>query len=105
MTIADQIYALVKTLPPAQAEEILNFAEFIRNKHLNTNQNINNGSFDPETGNFSFLFNPRKQKWKANFIFSEVVIIGLTPEGRTTIKLLQMNSEERLAERRKLRLK
>ncbi|MDB9460043.1 DUF2281 domain-containing protein, partial [Dolichospermum circinale CS-545/17] len=42
MTIADQIYALVKTLPPAQAEEILNFAEFIRNKHLNTNQNINN---------------------------------------------------------------
>ncbi|MFO0409000.1 MAG: DUF2281 domain-containing protein, partial [Dolichospermum sp.] len=29
-------------LPPAQAEEILNFAEFIRNKHLNTNQNINN---------------------------------------------------------------
>jgi hypothetical protein len=63
------------------------------------------GSFDPETGNFSFLFNPRKQKWKANFIFSEVVIIGLTPEGRTTIKLLQMNSEERLAERRKLRLK
>ena len=63
------------------------------------------GSFDPETGNFSFLFNPRKQKWKANFIFSEVVIIGLTPEGRTIIKLLQMNSEERLAERRKLRLK
>ncbi|MFM5888955.1 MAG: DUF2281 domain-containing protein [Dolichospermum sp.] len=42
MTIADQIYALVKTLPPVQAEEILNFAEFIRNKHLNTNQNINN---------------------------------------------------------------
>ncbi|MBE9219506.1 DUF2281 domain-containing protein [Dolichospermum flos-aquae] len=42
MTIAEQIYAIVKTLPPAQAEEILNFAEFIRNKHLNTNQNINN---------------------------------------------------------------
>lgn len=38
MTIAEQIYALVKNLPPAQAEEILNFAEFIRNKHLNTNQ-------------------------------------------------------------------
>jgi hypothetical protein len=38
-------------------------------------------------------------------MFSEVVIIGLTPEGITTIKLLQMNGEERLAERRKLRLK
>lgn len=36
-------------------------------------------------------------------MFSEVVIIGLTPEGRTTVKLLQMNSEERLKERKKLR--
>lgn len=61
------------------------------------------GSFDPETGNFSFLFNPRKQEWKLHFMFSEVMIIGLTPEGRTTVKLLQINSEERLAERKKLR--
>jgi hypothetical protein len=62
------------------------------------------GSFDPETRNFSFLFNPRNQEWKSHFIFSEVLIVGLTPEGRTTVKLLQMNSEERLAERQKLRL-
>ena len=60
------------------------------------------GSFDPETGNFSFLFNPRKQEWKLHFKFSEVMIVGLTPEGRTTVKLLQMNKEERLAERKKL---
>ncbi len=63
------------------------------------------GSFDPETGNFSFLFNPRNQEWKSHFIFSEVVMVGLTAEGRTTVKLLQINSEERLAERRKLRSK
>ncbi|HLP91671.1 MAG TPA: DUF2281 domain-containing protein [Nostocaceae cyanobacterium] len=44
MTIAEQIYELVKNLPPAQAEEILNFAEFIRNKHLNTNQITNNST-------------------------------------------------------------
>ena len=62
------------------------------------------GSFDPETGYFSFLFNPRNQEWKSHFIFSEVVVVGLTAEGRTTVKLLQINSEERLAERRKLRL-
>jgi hypothetical protein len=62
------------------------------------------GSFDPETRNFSFLFNPRNQEWKSHFIFAEVLIVGLTPEGRTTVKLLQMNSEERLAERQKLRL-
>jgi hypothetical protein len=62
------------------------------------------GSFDPETGHFSFLFNPRNQEWKSHFMFSEVVLVGLTAEGRTTVKLLQINSEERLAERRKLRL-
>ena len=42
MTIAEQIYALVKTLPPDQADEILNFAEFIRAKHLNNSQNVEN---------------------------------------------------------------
>ncbi|MBS3027150.1 DUF2281 domain-containing protein [Dolichospermum sp. ST_sed1] len=41
MTIAEQIYALVKTLPQDQAEEILTFAEFIHSKHLNTNQVVN----------------------------------------------------------------
>jgi hypothetical protein len=38
MTIAEQIYAIVKTLPQDQASEILTFAEFIRAKHLNANQ-------------------------------------------------------------------
>jgi hypothetical protein len=33
MTIAEQIYAIVKTLPPDQASEILAFAEFIRSKY------------------------------------------------------------------------
>ncbi len=40
MTIAEQIYAIVKALPQDQASEILTFAEFIRAKHLNANQPI-----------------------------------------------------------------
>ena len=32
MTIAEQIYTLVKTLPQDDANEILTFTEFIRNK-------------------------------------------------------------------------
>lgn len=35
MTIAEQIYTLVKTLPQDDANEILTFAEFIRNKRKN----------------------------------------------------------------------
>ncbi|MDJ0620126.1 MAG: HNH endonuclease signature motif containing protein [Calothrix sp. MO_192.B10] len=60
------------------------------------------GSFDPQTGKFSFLFNPRQQKWSDHFAFDEAAIIGLTNEGRTTAKLLQFNNDERLAERKRL---
>jgi hypothetical protein len=35
MTIAEQIYTLVKTLPQDEANEILTFAEFIRSKREN----------------------------------------------------------------------
>jgi hypothetical protein len=38
MTVIEQIYAIVKTLPQNQASEILTFAEFIRAKYLNDNQ-------------------------------------------------------------------
>ncbi len=61
------------------------------------------GSFDPETGAFSFLFNPRTQQWSEHFRFEELTLVGLTPEGRTTVRLLQLNSDERLAERQRLR--
>ncbi len=59
------------------------------------------GSFDPATNEFCFLFNPRIQQWKEHFQFDKFQIIGLTPEGRTTVYLLRLNSEERLAERRR----
>jgi hypothetical protein len=61
------------------------------------------GSFDPDTGAFSFLFNPRTQQWDEHFKFEELQIVGLTSEGRTTARLLQLNSNERLAERQRLR--
>jgi len=57
------------------------------------------GSFEPLTGEFSFLFNPRTQEWTEHFAFVDNRIDGLTPEGRTTAQLLQFNSDDRLAER------
>jgi hypothetical protein len=36
MTIAEQIYSIVNTLPQDRASEILTFVEFIRAKYLNT---------------------------------------------------------------------
>jgi len=62
------------------------------------------GSFDPETGEFSFLFNPRTQKWSDHFRLQDARINGITPEGRTTVYLLKLNSNERIAERQRLNL-
>ena len=57
------------------------------------------GSFDPETGDFCFLFNPREQSWSERFTLSEGQIIGRSPEGRTTASLLKLNVNERIQER------
>lgn len=78
--------------------ENLAFACWRCNRHKGSDL----GSFDPQTGLFSLLFNPRAHVWAEHFAFQEEHIIGLTPEGRTTGRLLQLNSEERLAERRRL---
>lgn len=60
------------------------------------------GSFDPLTQDFSLLYNPRTQVWAEHFAWQGEQLVGLTPEGRTTVGLLRLNSEERLAERRSL---
>ena len=60
------------------------------------------GSFDPLTGKFCFLFNPRTQRWHEHFLPLVGKLTGLTPEGRTTIALLQMNTADRIAERQRL---
>jgi HNH endonuclease len=62
------------------------------------------GSFDPQTGDFSFLFNPRTQQWSDHFRFNLAHLYGLTSEGRTTIELLQLNSNDRIEERQRLLL-
>lgn len=61
-------------------------------------------SFDPQTRQLSPLFNPRTQVWTAHFTYESKRIIGLTPEGRTTVHLLRLNGEDRLLERQSYEL-
>lgn len=68
------------------------------NRHKGTDL----GSFDPDTGAFSLLFTPRTQRWHEHFAVHDGVITGLTPEGRTTTRLLQFNTAERVRERQRL---
>ena len=50
---------------------------------------------DPETGEIVLLFNPRTQVWSEHFRWSKdgIYIIGKTPIGRATVKVLQLSDD------------
>jgi hypothetical protein len=56
-------------------------------------------SEDPDTGRATFLYNPRKQKWSDHFRLNGAIVEPLTPEGRVTVFLLQLNDPDRVKER------
>lgn len=68
----------------------------------NRRKGPNVGSFDPETGALVSFYNPRTQKWNKHFRLEEGMIQPLTPEGRVTVKILRLNDEQRLKERKQL---
>ncbi|MAS36926.1 MAG: HNH endonuclease [Anaerolineaceae bacterium] len=68
----------------------------------NNNKGTDIASFDFETDEFVFLFNPRKHLWNDHFVMIDGVINGITPSGRITIRLLNMNDPERSETRRNL---
>ena len=64
--------------------------------HCNRFKGPNLTSFDPETNILVPLFNPRTQSWHEHFALDDVMVVGLTPIGRATVRLLHMNAEDRL---------
>lgn len=56
-------------------------------------------SLDPQTGDVVALFHPRRDKWPEHFRVTDGQIVPLTPIGRVTVRLLQLNSDERVEER------
>lgn len=56
-------------------------------------------SADPITGEATFLFHPRKQKWEDHFQLNGAVIEPLTPEGRVTVLILRLNAPVQIAQR------
>jgi 5-methylcytosine-specific restriction endonuclease McrA len=59
----------------------------------NGHKSVKTTALDPETNEQVSLFHPRQQSWQEHFSWSEdgLQIVGLTPAGRATIALLQMN--------------
>lgn len=62
--------------------------------------NLHKGSnltgIDPATGAVTELFHPRQQCWEDHFDWEGIFLVGRTAVGRTTIRVLDMNSEAQL---------
>ncbi len=60
----------------------------------------NVAALDPLTDEPTRLYNPRAQEWDDHFeLRTDMIIAGLSPEGRATIAVLRLNLERRVIER------
>ena len=82
--------------PTSQIGNCFNWTDSLYKSHDLT-------GFDPQTDEITPLFNPRLQNWTEHFALSDnMQIEGLTPQGRTTVRVLKMNLGERVEDRRAL---
>ncbi len=63
----------------------------------NLHKGPNLTGIDPETRLVTELFHPRHQRWDDHFEWRSIYVIGKTDIGRTTVRVLNMNSEDQLA--------
>jgi hypothetical protein len=68
----------------------------------NLHKSSNLTGIDPLTDSITPLFDPRKDIWQEHFAFDREHIVGRTPVGRVTTRVLNMNDRERLALRLEL---
>ena len=70
--------------------------------HCNLHKGPNLAGLDPDTGEMVALFHPRRQSWAEHFEMRGNIILGLTPIGRATAMVLEMNSLDQLQLRAEL---
>jgi hypothetical protein len=56
----------------------------------------NLSSIDPESGEKVDVYNPRTDSWSDHFALTGGMIVGLTPIGRATVRLLHVNEPRRV---------
>jgi 5-methylcytosine-specific restriction endonuclease McrA len=62
----------------------------------NLHKGTNLTGLDPASNQITPLFNPRRERWAEHFAWDSMQIGGLTAAGRTTIRVLEMNSAARI---------
>jgi hypothetical protein len=63
----------------------------------NLHKGPNLTGIDPEMGAVTELFHLRRHVWDDHFAQRGIYLVSNTPIGRTTIRVLKMNSEDQLA--------
>lgn len=63
----------------------------------NVHKGPNLTGIDPETNRVTELFRPRRHRWDEHFTRRGVYIVGTSAIGRTTVRVLHMNSDDQLA--------
>lgn len=60
----------------------------------NRHKGIRINGIDEKTGDTAPLFHPRQQEWQEHFYWEQdgLYLVGLTPSGRVTVAILQMNN-------------
>lgn len=64
--------------------------------HCNLHKGPNLTGIDPASDAVVPLYHPRTQTWSDQFDWRGVAVLGLTPTGRATIRVLAMNARDRL---------
>jgi hypothetical protein len=62
--------------------------------NLAKSSNLSGRDFD--TGRVVVLFNPRRQRWSRHFTWDGARLVGMTPCGRATIDVLNINERGRI---------
>jgi 5-methylcytosine-specific restriction endonuclease McrA len=68
----------------------------------NTNKGTDIAAYDSQAGTLEPLYNPRTQEWDNHFRLDGVTIVGITPIGRATLILLDMNHPAQVEARTEL---
>jgi len=64
-------------------------------QQCNLHKGPNLSGIDPDSGTTVELFHPRLDQWADHFEYREYEIVGLTPKGRSTVRVLNMNDPDR----------
>jgi hypothetical protein len=61
--------------------------------HCNQHKGPNLSGIDPDSGDLCRLYHPRREEWSVHMRRAGKLIMGITAMGRTTVWVLNMNSE------------